>query len=97
MKNKKQQQQQKIHTGEISMEKSEIRNTGRTPNEGVVGSKIPMEFKVERLETNSGDVISREEMKEMDEETCDCDGNTERRRKRRKEKRRDWNLPLQLK
>ena len=49
------------------MEKSEIRNTGRTPNEGVVGSKIPMEFKVERLETNSGDVISRgeEEMKEM--------------------------------
>ena len=48
------------------MEKSEIRNTGRTPNEGVVGSKIPMEFKVERLEINSGDVISRgEEMKEM--------------------------------
>ena len=49
------------------MEKSEIRNTGRTPNEGVVGSKIPMEFKVERLETDSGDVISRgeEEMKEM--------------------------------
>ena len=49
------------------MEKSEIRNTGRTPKEGFVGSKIPMEFKVERLETDSGDVISRgeEEMKEM--------------------------------
>ena len=47
------------------MEKSEIRNTGRTPNEGVVGSKIPMEFKVERLETDSGDVISREDMEEM--------------------------------
>ena len=62
-------QQQKLthkhNTGEISMEKSEIRNTGRTPNGGVVGSKIPMEFKVERLETDSGDVISREEMKEM--------------------------------
>ena len=41
------------------------RNTGRTPNEGFVGSKISMEFKVERLETDSGDVISREEMKEM--------------------------------
>ena len=59
--NEKQQQQKlthKItHTGEISMEKSEIRNTGRTPKEGFVGSKIPMEFKVERLETDSGDVI----------------------------------------
>ena len=50
--------------------------------------KKELEFKVERLETNSGDVISREEMKEMDEETCDCDGNTERRRKRRKRRKR---------
>ena len=78
------------------MEKSEIRNTGRTPNGGVVGSKIPMEFKVERLETDSGDVIPRgEEMKEMMKrlvivmETQKEGGKEE---KEEKEKRRDWKI-----
>ena len=65
--------------------------------EDLLEAKIPMEFKVGRLETDSGDVISRgeEEMKEMMKslvvvmETQKEGGKEE---KEEKEKRRDWKI-----